>query len=82
MTDRLYSNYIAVETNLFDICVKFGLRDVTQAEQNEYDELVQIFLSPQHAKAFLNLLSAHISNYEDEFGEIRMPTPEVVNNEE
>ncbi len=35
----------------------------------------RVILSPMHAKLLLNALAQNVSNYEHQYGEIRVPTP-------
>lgn len=65
---RVYSNIVEVESNLFDFILKFGNRDRIQAQKGEYDPVVSVFLSPQHAKLLATILANHVEMYERNFG--------------
>ena len=71
-----YANSIQVRTNLWDIFFSFGTINQTSPEDVEIRNFQGIYLSPQQAKAFLNVLHQNIQQYEAAFGEIRLePKP-------
>jgi flagellar protein FlaG len=71
-----YANSVQVRTNLWDIFFSFGTINQTSPEDVEIRNFQSIYLSPQQAKAFLNVLHQNIQQYEAAFGEIRLePKP-------
>jgi len=71
-----YANSVQVRTNLWDIFFSFGTINQTSPEDVEIRNFQGLYLSPQQAKAFLNVLHQNIQQYEAAFGEIRLePKP-------
>lgn len=70
---RVYSNIVEVESCMLDVVLRFGNRDRAQAQKGEFDPLVTVFLSPQHAKLLARILTNHVEMYEQNFG----PLPEI-----
>ena len=70
-----YANSVQIRVNLWDFFLLFGL--VTQTAQDEVSirNFQGIYLSPQQAKALLNVLQQNVSQYESAFGEIRLEPP-------
>ena len=67
-----YSNSVQVRVSVWDFFLAFGtLRNQTQ-EEVEVANFQGIYLSPQQAKALLNVLQQNINQYEATFGEIRL----------
>ena len=66
-----YTNSIGVETSGFDVKMKINY---TTTENNEIlnSELCEIVMSPQHAKAFAQILNSVVQDYEKNFGEINL----------
>lgn len=65
---RIYTNIVEVESNLFDFILHFGNRDREQAQKGDFDSLVTVFMSPQHAKLLATILQNHVQMYEKNFG--------------
>lgn len=67
-----YANSVQVRVNVWDFFLVFG----TLQQQNEREVEVQnfqgIYLSPQQAKALVNILGQNLANYEKTFGEIKL----------
>ncbi|MFE7063721.1 DUF3467 domain-containing protein [Sutcliffiella sp. NPDC057660] len=68
-----YSNSVNIAMQLFDLRLQF----TTQSPENIADNIVDIYMSPQHAKVFSQLLNEHIIKYEEAFG----PIPNLPNEE-
>lgn len=67
-----YANSVQLRASLWDFLLLFGtLRQQTQ-EQVTIQNFQGVYLSPQQAKALLNVLQQNISQYEGTFGEIRL----------
>ena len=70
---QYYANCSMVSSSLYDFVLTFGR---FHAESNEkiienYEQM--IYMSPQQAKALLKILHQHVSGYETNFGEIKLP---------
>src|SRR5574340_1756616 len=71
-----YANSVQIRVNLWDFLLLFGLVNQTSPEQVAITNFQGIYLSPQQAKALLNVLQQNVSQYESAFGEIRLePQP-------
>ncbi len=68
-----YANNIDVRGSFFDFVLTLGFSDVITLEALHIHEIAKVALSPQHAKAFALVLSAHIIEYEKLFGPIVVP---------
>ena len=70
-----YANRVQVRVSLWDFLLLFGTVNQTP-ESVSIQNFQGIFLSPQQAKALVNVLSQNIGQYEATFGEIRLePKP-------
>ena len=67
-----YANSVQMRVNLWDFHLEFGTVSQTDPEVVTIDTFQGIFLSPQQAKALLNVLSQNVSQYEATFGEIKL----------
>jgi hypothetical protein len=67
-----YANSVQVRANLWDFFLMFGTLNQTAADAVSIQNFQGIYLSPQQAKALLNVLQQNISQYETTFGEIRL----------
>jgi len=67
-----YANSVQVRLSLWDFFLSFGR--VAQAAQDAVtiQNFQGIYVSPQQAKALLNVLQQNVSQYESAFGEIRL----------
>ncbi len=67
-----YANSVQLRASLWDFLLMFG----TLRQQTQEAVLIQnfqgVYLSPQQAKALLNVLSTNVQQYEATFGEIRL----------
>ncbi len=71
-----YSNSVQVRANLWDFFLSFGVLDQASPEGVSIQNFQGIYLSPQQAKALLNILQQNIAQYEATFGELRLePQP-------
>jgi hypothetical protein len=68
---NVYANSIQLQVNVWDFRVVFGEIQDSTDEAIRIEEQVRVTMSPQHTKAFLDLLSTHVQKYEAAFGEIR-----------
>lgn len=67
-----YANSVQIRANLWDFFLSFGLVQQTSPENVTIHNFQGIYLSPQQAKALLNVLQQNIKEYEAAFGEIRL----------
>ncbi len=67
-----YANSVQVRANLWDFFLIFGRVDQTAPDAVTIHNFQGVYISPQQAKALLNVLQQHITQYEAAFGEIRL----------
>ena len=67
-----YANSVQIRVNLWDFFLMFGRVNQTAADMVTIHNFEGVYLSPQQAKALLNLLTQNVSQYEATFGEIRL----------
>ena len=71
-----YANSVQVRANLWDFFLSFGVINQSAPDAVAIQNFQGIYLSPQQAKALLNVLQQNVSQYEAAFGEIRLePQP-------
>jgi Protein of unknown function (DUF3467) len=67
-----YANSVQIRVNLWDFFLMFGNLNQTSPDQVHIQNFQGIYVSPQQAKALLNVLQQNIGQYEAAFGEIRL----------
>jgi len=67
-----YANSVQIRVNLWDFFLLFGTVNQTSPDQVSIQNFQGVYVSPQQAKALLNVLQQHVSQYENTFGEIRL----------
>src|ERR1035438_5614197 len=67
-----YANSVQVRVNLWDFLLLFGRINQTAADNVSIQNFQGIYVSPQQAKALLNVLQQNVSQYESAFGEIKL----------
>jgi flagellar protein FlaG len=67
-----YANSVQIRVNLWDFLLLFGVINQTSPENVNIHNFQGVYLSPQQAKALLNVLQQNVSQYESAFGEIRL----------
>ena len=67
-----YANSVQVRVNLWDFLLLFGRINQTAADNVSIHNFQGIYVSPQQAKALLNVLQQNVNQYESAFGEIRL----------
>lgn len=65
-----YANSIQVRVNLWDFFLMFGTLTQNSPDQVYIQNFQGVYLSPQQAKALLNIMQQNVSQYEATFGEI------------
>lgn len=70
-----YSNGISITPSYFDFQYTFSNQYLIGEDNNVLarKDLCKIFMSPEHAKVFNNMLSHNINEYEKRFGAIKVP---------
>ena len=71
---RIYSNYTNLESGPFDFVFTFG-----EGKPSKIDALVDVTMSPQHAKALFEILKRQIEHFESKIGEITLPPQKEAN---
>lgn len=67
-----YSNSVQLRASLWDFFLLFGKVRQTTPEMVNIENFQGVYLSPQQAKALLNVLQTNIDQYEATFGEISL----------
>ena len=67
-----YANSVQIRVNLWDFFLLFGVVNQTAPDQVSIHNFQGIYVSPQQAKAVLNVLQQNVSQYEATFGEIKL----------
>src|SRR5918911_1537284 len=67
-----YANSVQVRVNLWDFFLMFGIINQTTPDAVTIQNFQGVYLSPQQAKALLNVLQQNLKQYEATFGEIRL----------
>ena len=67
-----YANSVQVRVNLWDFFLMFGRVNQTGSDMVSIANFQGVYVSPQQAKALLNILQQNVTQYESAFGEIRL----------
>lgn len=67
-----YANSVQMRVSLWDFFLMFGTVSQTSPEAVTISNFQGVYLSPQQAKALLNVLQQNVKQYEAAFGEIRL----------
>ena len=67
-----YANSVQVRMSLWDFFLVFGTLNQTRPDRVTIESFQGIYLSPQQAKALLNVLTQNIAQYESTFGELKL----------
>ena len=67
-----YANSVQIRVNLWDFFLLFGRVNQTAADAVTIHNFQGIYVSPQQAKALLNVLQQNVSQYEAAFGQITL----------
>jgi hypothetical protein len=67
-----YANSVQIRVNLWDFFVMFGQIDQSAQDNVRIHNFQGVYVSPQQAKALLNILQHNVTQYESAFGEIRL----------
>jgi flagellar protein FlaG len=67
-----YANSVQVRLSIWDFFLVFGTLEQHTPEEMKVENFQGIYLSPQQAKALLNVLTHNIAQYEQTFGPISL----------
>jgi flagellar protein FlaG len=67
-----YANSVQIRVNLWDFFLLFGLVNQTAPDRVSIQNFQGVYVSPQQAKALLNVLQQNVTQYETAFGEIKL----------
>lgn len=67
-----YANSVQIRVNLWDFLLLFGRVNQTAPDNVAIHNFQGVYVSPQQAKALLNVLQQNVTQYESAFGEIRL----------
>lgn len=67
-----YANSVQVRVNLWDFFLLFGRVSQTTPDSVAIHNFQGVYLSPQQAKALLNVLQQNVTQYESAFGTITL----------
>ena len=67
-----YANSVQIRVNLWDFLLLFGLVNQTSQDTVSIQNFQGVYVSPQQAKALLNVLQQNVTQYEAAFGEIKL----------
>ena len=67
-----YANSIQIRVSVWDFLLVFGRLQPVNPQDVEVQNFQGIYLSPQQAKALLNVLQQNVHQYESAFGEIKL----------
>ena len=67
-----YANSVQVRMSVWDFMLVFGTMNQESPDELTIRNFQGVYLSPQQAKALLNVLSHNLSQYEQTFGTIAL----------
>ena len=67
-----YANSVQVRVSVWDFFLTFGTARQDSPDAVNVTNFQGIYLSPQQAKALLNVLAQNVKQYEETFGEMRL----------
>jgi hypothetical protein len=67
-----YANSVQIRVNLWDFFLLFGRVNQSTPENVAIHNFQGVYVSPQQAKALLNVLQQNVQQYETAFGEIKL----------
>ena len=69
-----YANHFAIGFNQYEFVLDFGQ---SYSENDPAEPCLRVITTPAYAKAFVKALSESITHYEEEFGNIGGPSPDI-----
>ena len=67
-----YANSVQIRLSLWDFLLMFGRVNQTSPENVQIHNFQGVYLSPQQAKALLQILEHNLAQYEKAFGELAL----------
>jgi flagellar protein FlaG len=67
-----YANSVQIRVNVWDFFLVFGTLQQQNEREVEVHNFQGVYVSPQQAKALLNVLQQNVLSYEKAFGEIKL----------
>ncbi len=67
-----YANSVQVRLSMWDLMLIFGTLGNSTPDEVQVENFQGIYLSPQQAKALLNVLAHNVAQYEQTFGAISL----------
>ena len=67
-----YANSVQIRVSVWDFFLVFGTLQQQTPSAVEITNFQGVYLSPQQAKALMNVLQQNVTQYESAFGEIRL----------
>jgi Protein of unknown function (DUF3467) len=67
-----YANSVQVRMSVWDFFLVFGTMRQDSAEEVQVENFQGIYLSPQQAKALMNILGHNLAQYEQTFGTLAL----------
>ena len=67
-----YANSVQIRVSVWDFLLMFGTIMQSAPEVVQIANFQGVYLSPQQAKALLNVLGQNVAHYESTFGEIKL----------
>ena len=67
-----YANSVQIRVSLWDFFLMFGVVNQTSPDVVNINNFEGVYLSPQQAKALMNILQQNVAQYEGTFGEIKL----------
>jgi hypothetical protein len=67
-----YANSVQMRVSLWDFFLLFGTVNQTSPDAVTIRNFQGVYISPQQAKALLNVLQQNVKQYEAAFGDIRL----------
>ncbi len=80
---NIYSNNVHLTASIFDFSLIFGeITGEKQDGKNLVKQKARVILSKELTKVLAQLLVANVKAYEEQFGEIKLPTPQAQTKEQ
>ncbi len=67
-----YANSVQIRVSVWDFLLMFGTMTQSTPDAVQIANFQGIYLSPQQAKALVNVLGQNVAHYESTFGEIKL----------
>ncbi len=68
-----YANHAGISITPWDFGFRFGTITEASEKKLKVQEALHVYMSPQHAKAFLALVNRQVKLYEEKYGTIPEP---------